>query len=315
MPGARLKVEKFVRSLRLLQSAETFSPSISEPLTVPPQLLQQHPFLIDLISSLKSNALSSFVLDFLANLVSNSMCAKSTFRYKQSVKDFAACLYILGGRNLYEFVRINLPGSLPSLTSLKTMVFSSEHRFAEAEFQYNRLKNFIAPLDCKYAFCGEDSTGIIPKVCYDVRSDCFVGFTLPLNDGFPASRYFSTNSLSKLEEWHENVDKSNLLNVHVIQAIRPTNQMTPPPFLLAAYGTNGRYSADDVLKRWTCIFNTCLTREITILGFSGDGDPRILKAMRDSMGFFSTRNTGFEEHPNHFNMILFRVSKPIMTGE
>ena len=310
MPGIRLKLEKFVRSLRRLQHAETFSPPTDEPLRVSSELQQQHPFLTELITCLKSNALSSFVLDFLAGLVSNSLGAKNTNRYQQSVKDFAASLYILGERNAYEFVRINLPGSIPSLSSLQTIVSSSAQHFAEGEFQYDRLKNFIAPLGCKYAFCGEDSTGIIPKVCYDARSNCFVGFTLPLNDGFPFSGYFSTNSLSKLEEWHQNVNKSHLLNVHVLQALRPTDQSTPSPFLLAAYGTNGRYSAEDVLKRWTRIFSSCLAQNVRILGFSGDCDPRIMKAMRDSMGFFSARNTGFEEHPNHFNLTLFQVSRP-----
>ncbi|CAF1525162.1 unnamed protein product, partial [Rotaria sp. Silwood1] len=57
----------------------------------------------------------------------------------------------------------------------------------------------------------------------------------------------------------------------MIQPICPIGQISPPPFLLAAYGTNS---------------------------FSADCDPKQMKAMRDSMGF--------EEHPNRFEISLLR---------
>ena len=161
----------------------------------------------------------------------------------------------------------------------------------------------------KYAFCGEDSTSVVPKVSYDSCSNSFVGFTLPLNNGFPCARYFSPNSLSTLEKWYEEVDKSFLINVHVIQAVCSIGQPSPSPFLLAAYGTNSKYTSQDILERWSSIFDSCMTQNIRILGFSADCDPKQMKAMRDSMGFSSKFQTGFEEHPNHLEISFFKVSE------
>ena len=66
-PGIRLKIEKFIRSLRfLLQSMNSSSSSNTKSLTITPDLLQQHPFLIDLIHCLESNLFSEFSLDFIS---------------------------------------------------------------------------------------------------------------------------------------------------------------------------------------------------------------------------------------------------------
>jgi hypothetical protein len=309
MPGIRLKLEKFIRSLRcLLLPIDSSSSSTTTPLTISSELLQQHPFLADLIYCLQSKLLTDFSLDFISNMLSNLTRSKHSFRYEQSVKDFAASIFILGGCHVYEFIRLNIPGSIPSLTSLGSTLSSSKYNFIEGEFQYERLQDFISSTDCKYAFCGEDSTSVIPKVSYDTRSNCFVGFTLPLKNGFPCARYFAANSFSELETWHDQVDKSSLINVHVIQALRHVNQISPAPFLLAAYGTNCKYTFQDILNRWFRIFESCMTRHIRILGFSTDCDPKNMKAMRVSMGFFSNLQTGFEDHPNYLEISLLKVS-------
>ncbi|CAF3497559.1 unnamed protein product [Rotaria socialis] len=288
MPGIRLKLEKFIRSLRALLTSTDSTSSLSvAPLTISSELLQRFPFVIDLIYCLESQLLTDFSLDFISNLLSNITCSKNAFRYQQSVKDFAASLYILGGRNVYEFVRLNLPGSIPCLNSLRSILTSSNKNFVEGEFQYEHLKDFIDMLDCKYAFCGEDSTSVVPKVSYDSRSNSFVGFTLPLNNGFPSSRYFTTNSF----------------------AVCSIDQTSPSPFLLAAYGTNSKYTAQDILERWSRIFDSCMTQNIRILGFSADCDPKQMKAMRDSMGFFSKSQAGFEDHPHHLEISSFKIIK------
>ncbi|CAF1324126.1 unnamed protein product [Rotaria sp. Silwood1] len=121
--------------------------------------------------------------------------------------------------------------------------------------------------------------------------------------GLTCPRYFSTSSFGELEIWYEEIDKSSLINVHVIQPICPIGQISPPPFLLAAYGTNSKYTANDVLDRWSSIFDSCMNQNIRILGFSADCDPKQMKAMRDSMGF--------EERPNRFEISLLKVSEQV----
>ncbi|CAF2109437.1 unnamed protein product [Rotaria magnacalcarata] len=307
MPGIRLKIAKFIRSLRsLLPSTNSSSQSTIKTSTISSDLLQQYPFLNDLIYCLESNLLNDLTLDIISNMISNLVHSKNLFRYKQSVKDFAACLYILGGRTVVEFIRLNIPGFIPSLPSLRPMLQSSKYHFIEGVFQYDHLADFIKPFNCKYAFCGEDSTSVVPKVSYDTLSDYFVGFTLPLKHGFPCPRYFSTNSFGELENWYNEVDVSFNINVHIIQGLFSIGQTSPPPFLLGAYGTNSKYTALDVLKRWINIFDLCMAQNLRILGFSTDCDTRYMKAMRDSMGFFSKFETGFENHPDHFEISMLQ---------
>ena len=147
-----------------------------------------------------------FGIDFLSNWVSNiASTSKNAFRYTKLVKDFATCIYILGGISLYESVRLNIPGSAPNLTS--------KNRFIEGEFQYSSFPELVQPL----GYCGEDRT----------------------------------DSFDELESWHDQAEMSSLLKIHVIQALTLLDQIRLSPFLLAAYGTNGKYKAHDVLSRWS----------------------------------------------------------------
>jgi hypothetical protein len=308
MPGIRLKLEKLIRSLRDVDASINQPSAVLKSLTISSKLVEKYPFLLDLMDCLESNLLTDFSIDFLSNWMSNVAClSKNSFRYSQSVKDFAVSVYVLGGPTLYEFLRLNIPGSIPNLTSVRLMLSSSKHKFIEGEFQYSRFLETVQPLGCKYAFCGEDSTAVIPKVSYDSHSNSFVGFVLPLKNGFPSCRFYSTTSLNELESWHNEVEKSSLLNIHVIQGLTSEDQVTCAPFLLSAYGTNNKYNAYDVLSRWSRIFDVLMTENIRILGFSTDGDPKNLRAMRNSMAFFTKDKTIFLNHPNIFKISSLKV--------
>ncbi|CAF1587959.1 unnamed protein product [Adineta steineri] len=136
-------------------------------------------------------------------------------------------------------------------------------------------------------------------------------FALPLTDGFPSTQYFSTNLLADLEMWYNQVDKASLLNLHVVQPVCPSGQTSPPSFILSCYGTSGKYTAQDILKRWFKIFDSCLEKNIRVLGFSTDCEPRSLNAMRTAMGFFSKSEVQFEEYPHHFQISFLKVGKLI----
>lgn len=299
MPGIRLKVEKLVRSLNELLMPTARPSSLLKSLTLSSELIEKYPFLINLIHCLESNLLNNFSIEFLSNWMSNTASSsKNSFRYTQSIKDFTISLYTLGGPTVYEFFRLNIPGSMPNRTSVHSMLSSSEHRLIEGEFRYSSFLELAKPLGCKYAFCGEDCTAIVPKVSYDYRSNSFVGFSLPLKNGFPHCQFYSTDSFDQLESWHNEVEKSTLLNVHVVQALNPSGQIKLPPFLLSAYGTDNKYKANDVLNRWSRIFDILMAQDVRLLGFSTDCDGKNLRAMRNSMAFFTNDQTIFLNHPN-----------------
>ena len=56
-----------------------------------------------------------------------------------------------------------------------------------------------------------------------------------------------------------------------------------PAYCLACIGTNNKFSADLVLRRWKYIYSECAKRGIRVVSFGADGDPRELKAMQVSL--------------------------------
>lgn len=99
----------------------------------------------------------------------------------------------------------------------------------------------------------EDCTAVIKKISYDSLTNSFVGLVPHLNDGIPTTLHYQTDSFKKLREWFSTRDCSHLINIHMIQPI--TNmQIAPKPFLLSAFGTNNKYEAIDIIRRWIWIF-------------------------------------------------------------
>ena len=228
-----------------------------------------------------------FLHRLLENIFKNLLLPKSRYRYDAYITDFALCLSILGGRNAYEFVRLNVPGALPNRTTIQTKLAAEELRAQEGEFRYDDLQKYMLTANSNLAFCGEDATAVLRKIVYDVRSNSFVGFTPPLDDdGLPRVKHFRTNSFEELSDWFDHEDISHLLNLHMLQAI-PTDGNNISPFALAAYGTNGKYTCVNIIRRWLAVFEQTLSHGIRIVGFSTDADPRYLLSMRLVSGFFA----------------------------
>ena len=55
-----------------------------------------------------------------------------------------------------------------------------------------------------------------------------------------------------------------------------------PPFCLACLGTDQRFTAQHVLQRWQYICSQCSEKGISVVSFGGDGDSKVMKAMRVS---------------------------------
>jgi len=61
---------------------------------------------------------------------------------------------------------------------------------------------------------------------------------------------------------------------------------TATPFCLACLGTNNQFTVREVLLRWKHIANECKRRGINVVSFGGDGDTRLLKAMKVTCKLF-----------------------------
>ncbi|CAF1212167.1 unnamed protein product [Adineta ricciae] len=230
-----------------------------------------------------------FINIFLNNLLKNMKRPKNNFRFNDIIKKFASVLRILAGNNAYEFIRINLPGALPSNTTLENYDANMNFELKECEFRFDMLKDYMQSIKSEYVFSSEDATGVVSSVSYDAVNDCFIGFTSPLNNGLPIVDRFKTNNYNELEEWFENIDKSTLVNVHLIEPLLKdvSSLVHSRPYILSGYGINNKHSAYDTIRRWIHIYNQCKQQNVNVVGFSTDCDSRYFKAMRLALGFFS----------------------------
>ncbi|CAF3181521.1 unnamed protein product [Rotaria socialis] len=288
------ELTKNLRNVLISKGQMTNDLGNEKELILKPEVFQQHPFLkrlIDFYNSLSQNPDSTnenFLHRFLDNLLSNLPTAKSRYRYQEDVLDFALCLFISAGRNAYEFLRINIPGALPSLTTIQTKLAKEGLRALEGEFRYNDMIKYMSTVNSKFAFCAEDCTTAERKIIYDSRSNSFVGFSPPLDEyGIPRMKYFQTDSIEDLQCWFEQEDISKLLNLYMVQPINSNDQKISP-YALAAYGTNGKYTSFDIIRRWFKVFEESSSQGIRIIGYSTDADAKYLLGMRLVSGFFAT---------------------------
>jgi len=234
--------------------------------------INKYPLLKSLIKWYKQNDMgdndkpTEFLTSFIDNLVHNLTQSSNNYRYTDKVKNFAICLYILGGKQSYEFVRLNLPGSLPNLTTVNDLINQSNITLTEAEFRFDSLQQFRTG----YGFCSEDATGVIRKVEYDSATNSFIGFTTPVNDGVPLIKHFQADKFEDLKMIYDTNEPARLLNVHMFQSISTENSTAafPKPLILSAYGICNKFTAIDVLRRWLYIFENCFEKGIRVIGFS-----------------------------------------------
>ncbi|CAM4929108.1 unnamed protein product [Rotaria socialis] len=223
-----------------------------------------------------------FLNYFIDTITDNLTKSKNNFRYSNSIKNFALSLYILGGKLTYEFLRLNLPGSLPHLSLLNSLISSSDSRISEGEFRFDQLHKHFDSLNVQYAFGSKDCTGIVKRIKYDSKTNTFTEFPSLLDPGVPVKSYYQTDSPV------QSTDNSSI----------------PSPYLLSAYGIDNIATANDILQRWWYIlFNQSLQRNVRIIGFSSDADPKYLPAMRLMSGFLGALpNFQVHQYPQAFQI-------------
>ena len=164
--GIMYKVETFLRTLRALtkkhsSSSSYYNLNTSSDLVVPEDLMQKFPFIRTLIAY--TRIIISTKIDFtflnvlLNNMITNLTIEEKGYRYDTRVRQFASCLYILGGRAAYEFVRLNIPALLPNVASIQASIAASECHLTEGQFNYNGLRDYFNSIKLNLGFCAEDA--------------------------------------------------------------------------------------------------------------------------------------------------------------
>lgn len=159
---------------------------------------------------------------------------------------------------------------------------------------------------------------------YDATNDSFIGFASPLIEGLPIVNHFQTDKFSDLQTWFNDYEKSKLMNCHLLEPLMRTSneQVHSRPYILAAYGTDNRFTAIDIIRRWCFMCNRCREEGIRLVGFSTDSDPRYLKAMRLSLEFFARlpninlldhqENLFVINYPKTWNFFFMRSKQPYL---
>ncbi|CAF4986618.1 unnamed protein product, partial [Rotaria sp. Silwood1] len=241
----KLLNQKLKEELTLNENNETRDTFISN------EFIDKHPLLKSLIRWYQQN---------------DSENNNKANRYTESIKKFAICLYIFGGKQCYEFVRLNMPGSIPHLSTLGDLINKSNMTLTEAEFKFDSLQKFQSG----FGFCSEGTTGVIPKVEYDSSTNSFIGFTTPIVDGIPLTKHYQADTFDDFKIIYSTDETAPLLNVHMFQSISTEDDPTnfSKPVLLSAYGVDNKFRAMDILRRWMYIFERCLDKDVRIIGFS-----------------------------------------------
>lgn len=118
----------------------------------------------------------------------------------------------------------------------------------EGQLRCRELAEYLQKTNApKEVWLAEDGSGIISKACFDSTSNQIVGLNLPLDlkTGLPIPYTFVPESVEDIEKQMENTKSTH---VYVILA-QPIKENIPP-FVLAIYGTDNRFTAANVLNRW-----------------------------------------------------------------
>lgn len=119
----------------------------------------------------------------------------------------------------------------------------------EGQLRCQELAIYLEKLNApKVIWISEDASGIIPGVSYHSPSRQLVGLTLPLErtTGMPIQNSFMPSTAIDIAK-QMSMPKATLVYLVMAQSI--TEGI--PPFILQLFGTDNKFSTQDVHNRWS----------------------------------------------------------------
>ncbi|CAM4815916.1 unnamed protein product [Rotaria magnacalcarata] len=286
--GIRSNIEQFIELLKQFHESKSNNSNFPSQTTTSTAIKQSGQCICHKLNMNQENEgfqSKSFINIFIRNILNNMERPSNNYHFDPMVSKFASALSILSGHNAYEFIRLNLPGALPSVTILRNYNQTISLPLHECECRFDSLKSYLDSIDSNYVFVSEDCTSVISSISYDSVNDCFIGFSSRLSNGLRSINQFRTNSYSELEQWFEDFDKSKLINAHLVEPLltKTSSLVHSRPYIVSAYGTNNKVNSIEIFRKWIHMYNACKSKKINVVGFSSDCDPRYLKAMRSSL--------------------------------
>lgn len=210
-----------------------------------------------------------FILDEMIQTAElNRLKDKNHASYGDSIRFFATYVFLLCGRSCYEMLHANLP--IPSTKPIRKQIFYYEYTYCdqilfffrhpvrcinhnknqivEGQLRAKELADYLDRLKTtKHVWLSEDATAIIQKVTYDPTTNQMIGLVLPRDKitGCPKPFTFLATDAAAIKQ-HLMQEKSTVLYLIMAQ---PLDERIPP-FVLQLFGSDNRFTKEDVIKRW-----------------------------------------------------------------
>lgn len=209
----------------------------------------------------------------------NSLRPKQGYRYQNDIKRLAVYQRILAGPMAFKSLQLNLDGCFPSISTTNRYIHRSDHVMIEGQLRVDELLVYLKERDQSlWVVISEDATRVGNRVQYDSRTNQLIGFVLPINgtNGMPIPFFYKARSADEILEHFSN-DTMVATFVNTIMA-QPLGNAAP--FCLLVFGSDSRYTAEDVANRWNFISEELKQVGIGVLASASDSDPKYNAAMR-----------------------------------
>lgn len=194
---------------------------------------------------------------------------------------------------------------IPNEATIKKVIGDTVEKVVEGSLRVEALKKHLTNYNTTLeVWMSEDGSGVINKVEYDPSNNSLVGLIIPRDENsMPYKMYFQATTAKKIEDYYKAHAVASLIYIYVAQANNPD----VPPFCLLFFGTDNRMLLSDVQRRQNYISNELKNTGIRVLGYSGDGDSRVLKAMRISAGLRTRSYANDEDSIKYRDIPVFQV--------
>ena len=196
---------------------------------------------------------------------------------------FSMNSFLLGGRLFYEILQANLgKGVFPSVRCIETKLAEFDVSVPKGQINVKMLKEILTlhKLPMIVAL-SEDATAVTGRREYCKKTNSTIGSSGPLTVScLPDSSAFVVNNAESIVSHMKNYERASVAMVVMAQPIAEKI----PAIRLCAFGSNNKFTSDDVKNRLATI-ETALNQEgIEGLTYASDGDSRELKMMRQRIG-------------------------------
>lgn len=220
------------------------------------------------------------VLEKLLSIADTNLSRKKPgYRFDEDIKRFTAYVRMLAGPLAYETIQKNLPLAFPSLSTVNRGITKIDSPMHEGVLRVKALSDYLDLRDLpRVVALSEDATRITGSIEYHSKSNEILGFVLPMDPktGMPIAHSFPARNLDEICEYFKN----NTPTAHFVNVVMAQPMANVPPLSILLYGTNSKYTAEDVANRLVFITNELKKANIDVITISSDSDPKYNSAMR-----------------------------------